>query len=95
MDEVVHRQVLLRDSSSMVCKSGCSKYACGAAISYVPSFLDDRLLFCCWPPEAALLAVSWEEGLPVPALSIFSISFSTRVPFYITQTQFYYPDWTQ
>ena len=31
--------------------------------------------------------MSWGEGLPVPALSIFSISFSIMVPFYnSTQT---------
>lgn len=54
---------------------------CTPVISCAPSFLDDRLLFCCWLPEAALLAASCVEGLPVPAPSIFSISFSTKVPF--------------
>lgn len=64
----------------MVYGSGCSTLACGAVISHIPNFLDDRLLFCCWPPEGVLFVASWE--VPVPAPSIFSISFSTIVPFY-------------
>lgn len=70
----------------LVCIAGCSELACGVVISsYIPSFLDDRLLFCCRPPEEALLRVSWDVGLPVPGLSIFSISFNIRVPFYNRQ----------
>lgn len=45
MAEGVYRQV-----TSSVVDSACSKLAGEALISDVPSFLDDRLLFCCWPP---------------------------------------------
>lgn len=48
---------------------------------YIPSFLFDRLLFCCWPVEGAGFTDSWDVGLPFPAPSIFSISLRTRVPF--------------
>lgn len=49
--------------------------------SSVPSFLEDRLLFCCWTPDGALF-ISCGKALPFPEPSIFSISFSTMVPFY-------------
>lgn len=67
-----------RNSTFWVCKPGRSTFACGVVILYIPSFLDDLLLLCCW---LTVLAASWDEGLPVPAPSIFSISFSIRVPF--------------
>lgn len=44
----------------------------------VPSFLLERLLLCCW-----VLGFAEEESGAelVPELSIFNISFNTRVPF--------------
>lgn len=59
----------------------------GVILDNSPSFLFERLLFCCCAAEEVAFAISWGDELAVPAPSILSISFSTRVPFCSNKTQ--------